>query len=187
MLKIDLSGTGKGGEWFTVNLDPATNPDHVADIRAAAQGLDFLKPQSVDEMRCIHTLEHIEFAEIIPSLDYWRTFLKPTGKLLIVVPNVGAMASMLANGELGFSTFIAVMYGNPAISATNPLQGHRWGFGAGTLVEAIFEAGFEDWEYATRDDWEPSWAFDYAGFDQDHGKPIPNLRMWAMNYAVVRD
>lgn len=187
MLKIDLGGTGKGGEWFTVNLDPATNPDQVADIRAAAQGLDFLKPESVDEMRCIHTLEHIEYAEIVPTLAYWRTFLKPTGKLLIVVPNVAVLAGMAVNGELGFDAFVAVMYGNPAISATNPLQGHRWGFGVGTMVAAILEAGFEAWEYATRDDFPPSWEFDYAGFDEDHGKPIPNLRLWALNTAKVRD
>ena len=55
LLKLDLGGTGKGGDWVTVNIIEPCDILHDLD--------DFPYPfsgGSVDEVRMRHTLEHLE-------------------------------------------------------------------------------------------------------------------------------
>lgn len=182
-MKVDLGGWGTHSEWITVNLDDGdirAAPHHVADITAQAGQLDaFFAPESVDEMRCIHTLEHLEAWHIVPTLAYWRKFLKPAGRLLIVVPDLGALAQQYAAGDLPMETFSAVMYGRPDYTIRSDREKHRSGFDSRSLAKALFAAGFWGVELGSDADWVPSWPFDYPDLPAQ-GYGIANLRLWGI-------
>src|SRR5574341_415097 len=113
-MKADFGGCGRGGEWVTVNSDPGSvreSPDIVADITAHAAHLEqYFEFGSLDEIRCIHTLEHLPAWDILPTLAYWRRFLKSGGLLHIVVPDLGIMAHEFVSGQIPFEVFASVAY-----------------------------------------------------------------------------
>jgi len=47
---------------------------------------------SVEEIRCVHMLEHLSFAEVLKALEEWRRVLRPGGRLRISVPDVRKVA-----------------------------------------------------------------------------------------------
>jgi hypothetical protein len=189
VLKIDLGGVGQNGLWITVNRDTSglrLVADICADITASADQLgEYFDPQSVDEMRCVHTLEHLPFMEIVPSLKYWRTFLKPAGKLLIVVPDMGAIATQYADGAIPFDVMAALAYGDtPGYQRSqNPGELHRWGFDADTLKRDLETAGYLDVQLAGDEHWPATWLFDYPAYAYTGlvGRwSVPNLRLLAV-------
>lgn len=44
---------------------------------------------SVEEIRCVHMLEHLSYKEVLEALAEWKRVLKPGGLLRISVPDVG--------------------------------------------------------------------------------------------------
>ena len=145
-VKVDLGGTGKGGEWVTVNLDPGhahPAPDHVASISASAGQLDSLfEAGTIDELRCLHTLEHLPPFELAANLEYWHRLLKPEGTLYIVVPDVAAIAQRWVAGEISDDAAVGMMYVPPEWQAMGEGERHRWGFTFATLKTALEWAGF---------------------------------------------
>lgn len=49
---------------------------------------------SVEEIRCVHMLEHLSFGEVIEALKEWHRVLKPGGVLRISVPDVHKCVSL---------------------------------------------------------------------------------------------
>lgn len=47
---------------------------------------------SVEEIRCVHMLEHLSFGEALQALEEWRRVLRPGGRLRISVPDVRKIA-----------------------------------------------------------------------------------------------
>lgn len=189
MLKVDLGGVGTGGIWTTVNADCSglrALPDIVADITASADQLgEYFDPQSVDEMRCCHTLEHLPFMEIIPTLKYWRSFLKSNGSLLIVVPDMGAIAAEYADGSIPFDALAALAYGDtPGYQRTrNDGELHKWGWDFDTLKRDLEAAGYYDVQVAGDEYWPSHWLFDYPAYAYTGlvGRwSVPNLRVLAV-------
>lgn len=182
-MKADFGGIGRGGEWVTVNVGNDLRPasDVVADITVQAGQLGtHFAPQSLDAIRCIHTLEHLPSNEIIPTLAYWRLFLKPGGELIIVVPNAGLLAIDYADGIIPLDVLAAVMYVPGSRVGNRPEEQHRWAFDAETLRAALCKAGYRDVETAGDEVWPAFWAFDmeelaYTG--QIGRYQVPNLRM----------
>lgn len=187
MLRVDLGGIGRDGEWKTVNTDVSVRqaPDFVADITAHAHQLESIfQPESIDIIRCIHTLEHLPNWDILPTLEYWRRFLKTGGKLWIVVPDLGEMAKDYASGRIPFEVFAAVAYVPPSRTINRPAtEEHRWGWSYDTLCQDLLKAGYSRADYAYNDVWIDSWSLDYS--DLVHtglvGKyNVPNLRVEAV-------
>ncbi len=185
-LRVDLGGTGRGGLWTTVNNDASgLRPlaDLVADIRECAHELEqYFDPQSVDEMRCCHTLEHLPFMEIIPNLRYWATFLKPNALILVVVPDMGEIVRQYADGEIPFDVVAALVYGDtPGYRRDrSEVELHKWGFDMYTLEDGLREAGYHGIQLAGDERWPASWLFDYPAYAYTGlvGKwSVPNLRM----------
>jgi len=85
--KVKLN-IGAGGEHLlgfkTIDIDPTTKPDIVCDIE---KGLPF-KDNSVDEIRCSHTLEHIN--NIIFVLREFYRVSKNGAEITIIVPLMDA-------------------------------------------------------------------------------------------------
>lgn len=185
--KVDLGGIGRGGEWLTVNSDTSVRsaPDHVADITAQADQLSAIfAPESIDIIRCVHTLEHLPQWDILPTLKYWREFLKPDGQLWIVVPDLGTMIFEYMAGLIPFSVFISVAYVPPSRTINRPItEIHRWGWDAFTLTQDLENVGYKDIDGFNVDDvWVPTWTLDFE--DLRHtglvGKyQVPNLRVKA--------
>src|SRR5688572_26261461 len=112
-LKVDFGGAGQGGEFVTVNIDAEgkahASPDIVADISHAAQQLgQHFQPQSITEARCIVTLEHLMPHDLHNTLAYWRTFMQPGAKLLIVVPDMRRIAHDWLSGLIDDFTFMGM-------------------------------------------------------------------------------
>ncbi len=186
MLKVDLGGIGQGGLWVTVNSDASglrSLPDICADITASTAQLgEYFDPQSVEEVRCVHTLEHLPHLEIVPSLKYWRTFLRPAGRLLIVVPDMGAIAAEYADGDIPFDVVAALAYGDtPGYQRSqNPVELHRWGYDFDTLKRDLEAAGYCDVQAAGEEHWPATWLFDYPAYAYTGlvGRwQVPNLRL----------
>lgn len=79
---------GAGGEqlpgFITIDIDPTTKPDIVRDIE---KGLPF-GDNSVDEIRCSHTLEHIH--DLCFVLREFYRVCKNGAKITIIVPLMDA-------------------------------------------------------------------------------------------------
>jgi predicted SAM-dependent methyltransferase len=181
-MKADFGGVGRGGPWLTVNVGNDLRPesDIVADITAKARQLGaHIDLGSLDAIRCIHTLEHLPSDQIIPTLAYWRQFLKPGGELVIVVPNAGLLAIDYADGLIPLDVLAAVMYVPGSRVGDRPEEQHRWAFDAETLRAALCKAGYKDVEPAGDEAWPAFWIFDmdelaYTG--QIGRYEVPNLR-----------
>lgn len=165
MLKVDLGGVGRNRDWITVNCDNSLRaaPDHLADITAATRELDALFGyQSIDKIRCIHTLEHLDAEQILPTLEYWRSLLKPGGELLIVVPSLGALALDYVDGKIPFDVFAAVAYVPPSRINGHEAERHRWGWDAATLRQDLERAGYNNVRPAGDEHWPRTWTLDFA-------------------------
>jgi hypothetical protein len=50
---------------------------------------------SVEEIRCVHMLEHLSFGDAMAAIEEWRRVLRPGGRLRISVPDVSKVASLV--------------------------------------------------------------------------------------------
>lgn len=191
-MRVDLGGIGRGGEWVTVNNDGGTvraAPDIVADITAHAAELErHFAFGSVDEIRCIHTLEHLPAWDVLPTLAYWRKFLKPGGKLHIVVPDLGQMARDYAMSRIPFDVFASVAY-VPGVRTKDKPAGeeHRWAWDVDTLTRDLEQVGYrvvDDYP-----DYPASWLLDFENLEHTGllGKyQVPNLKLTAINKPLFK-
>lgn len=60
---------------------------------------DFVKDY-VDEIQAVELLEHISFRDTTRVLKEWYRILKPDGKLVIQVPDIGKMIEYYINNEI---------------------------------------------------------------------------------------
>lgn len=184
MLKVDLGGVGQNTGWLTVNTDVSGYrplPDICADISARANQLgDYFSPGEVDELRCVHVLEHLPSWDIAPTLKMWRSLLKSGGSLLIVVPDMGKLAIDYADGVIPFDVLAAVAYVSGFRTVQGSQEEHRWGWSVDTLARDLQVAGFGNVREAGDEQWPADWLFDFP--DMAHtgcvGKyNVPNLRV----------
>ena len=49
---------------------------------------------SVDEIRCVHMLEHLSFKQALEALEEWRRVLKPGGRIRLSVPDVSKVVAL---------------------------------------------------------------------------------------------
>jgi len=89
--KLDVGcGNFKHPGYITIDVDPSTEPDILADIEDRIPCND----ETFDEIRCHHILEHIETKNKVKVLgELWRV-LKKDGILDIEVPNFPSVQSV---------------------------------------------------------------------------------------------
>ncbi|MCO6415431.1 class I SAM-dependent methyltransferase [Siccirubricoccus sp. KC 17139] len=138
------------GPWEEVRLDidPAVEPDIVAsitDMRAVPEA-------SFDAVWSAHNLEHLYPHEVPLALAEFRRVLRPEGFVLLTLPDLQQVAVLVAADRLTEPAYLSpagpisaldMLYGHgAAIAQGNHFMGHRGGFTARSLQQALEAAGF---------------------------------------------
>jgi len=81
--------------WMTVDLDPDTGCDVIADVRH----LGMLEAEHFDEIRAVDILEHLSYRDVPEAVKGWARLLKPGGRLFIQVPAADLIMRMFVSGD----------------------------------------------------------------------------------------
>lgn len=129
------------GDGF-VNVDlirhGAIQPDLIAD----AGDLPY-PPESVDFIYAGHLLEHIYYDKTREYVAHWHSLLKPGGKLVVVVPDVGGSMRRYASGEFTLDHLLPQIFGQFYSWDREP-QKHRYAYDWDRLVETVRAYDGED-------------------------------------------
>ena len=148
MVKVDFGGTGKGGEWLTVNVDgqgiahPA--PDIVADVTDFHELLKHFDYRSIDEARCIATFEHLPAHKLVHALMAWHALLKKGARLTIMVPDIQRIVVEWQGDAYSTKTAMDMIFSPPEWTQKLPGEVHRYGFDGELLVGMLTEAGYQN-------------------------------------------
>jgi ubiquinone/menaquinone biosynthesis C-methylase UbiE len=138
-------------EWHECRLDIDANvkPAIVASITSMSP----VTSESVDAIWSSHNLEHLYSHEVPQALREFKRVLKPGGFVLITLPDLQAVAKVLAEGNLlktlyqapaGPISALDVIYGyRPSVARGNHYMAHRTGFTSETLAQSFLEVGFQ--------------------------------------------
>jgi predicted SAM-dependent methyltransferase len=140
-MKLYVGANGLRPDGYkTVDIDPATGPDVVADIC----DMNAVETGACDEIVASHVLEHIEWPDAFKAIAEMVRCLRIGGVLKISVPDMSLYARMLVTGENNFH-IMSVVYGLGG--RTNRHQAHRFGYTPGMLCEIadILGCGDFDW------------------------------------------
>ena len=172
----------KGTEWQEIryDIDPGVSPDLVGSIT----DMGAIPDASMDAIWSSHNLEHLDAHQVPHALAEFRRVLKADGFVLATLPDLGAIARLIASGRLaeplyhsaaGPITPLDMLFGHQAsLAAGNGYMAHRTGFSASTLGSSLLAAGFEEvrvhegrrwdlWAIATMPDTPPTVFDQLAG------------------------
>jgi SAM-dependent methyltransferase len=111
--------------------------DRYADLRALPY-----EPNTVDEIRSVQSLEHLDMKEGPRVLRHWREILRPGGVLHVDVPDFEETARQLLAqpDEASKEWYYRLVYG----SQKNAYAFHKNGFSPARLEWMLREAGFRE-------------------------------------------
>ena len=150
-------GTGlhpafSGPNWREVRLDidPAVAPDIVGSLT----DLSMIADAEVDAVWSSHNLEHLEAHDVPRALREFHRVLRPGGLLLVTLPDLEAVAKIVAQGNLEDPIYTSpsgpvapldILFGfRPVLERGNVHYAHRTGFTPTTLARHLANAGFAD-------------------------------------------
>lgn len=88
----------------------------------------------MSEVNISHALEHIPWADVLPTLKRIRSWMLPGAKITIEVPDMRRIGPEIDN-----EWWLIHVYG----VQTNPGEFHRCGFSETTLMTVMINAGFD--------------------------------------------
>ena len=111
--------------------------DRYADLRALPYA-----PETVDEIRSVQSLEHLDMKEGPRVLRHWREILRPGGVVHVDVPDFEETARQLLAqpDEPSKEWYYRLVYG----SQKNAYAFHKNGFSPARLEWMLREAGFRE-------------------------------------------
>lgn len=142
-----------GWRELRLDIDPGVQPDVVASLT----DMSAVPDASVDALWSSHNLEHLDAYQVHTALTEFRRVLKPEGVALITLPDLQAVARVIAEGDPDRVLMRTRMNGGegPPITALDILFGHDWwiergrtfmahrtGFTGRTLGRKLIAAGF---------------------------------------------
>ena len=139
-------------QWQEIRLDidPAVSPDIIGSVI----DLGMVCGASVDAIWSSHNLEHLNSFEVPQALAEFRRVVKPDGFVLISLPDLRAIARLIADDHLtepmydsaaGPISPLDVLFGHQAsLAQGNHYMAHRTGFTGRTLGQALLDAGFAE-------------------------------------------
>jgi hypothetical protein len=122
--------------YLNVDFQDFHNPDLVADVR----DLSALPSASFEEVLALDVLEHLERADVVPTLTEWCRLLEPGGSLHIRTSDVVGLTRLMTRRDsiADHHHLIHSMFGTQAYKGDY----HLSGFTDLTLIDHLFEAGF---------------------------------------------
>jgi SAM-dependent methyltransferase len=133
-----------------VDIDPDTRPDVVADLT----DLSPIPDHTADVVWASHCVEHLFRHQVETAFREIRRILKPEGMAFIFVPDLQAVAKVIAEDRLqeviydsaaGPITAHDVVFGfGKDVEHGRVHMAHRTGFTPSLLVQSLTEAGFSD-------------------------------------------
>lgn len=143
-LRVNLGcGEQPWPDYVNVDARPLPQVDVVADVRR----LPFA-PSSVAELASAHLVEHFREHQLRTRvLPYWRSLLRPDGRLRIVCPDWQAMLDRLHDGRMPLADFKTITFGMQDYDGDD----HFAMYTADTLRAVLHDAGFADVEVLVRD------------------------------------
>lgn len=135
----EVKGIYKGADWTNLDIVDGQGVDIVADASIKIP----LNTRSVDEIHCVHVLEHVTRDKYEPMLREMHRVLKPEGHLYVEVPDFqGTVANLTAAFESGDPEAIHVW--TTSVYGKNERKGmaHHWGFYEGFLRREFRHQGF---------------------------------------------
>lgn len=133
------------------DMDPNTGADLIGDM------LDIPLPDNdVDAVYTSHTLEHVTLHDGIRALKEFARVLKPGGRAVVIVPNIGVLGELISSGDLYRTLYDSpggkvcaadMLYGHQGLIERDGQQKayrfqHRFGYTPETLARAFVDAGF---------------------------------------------
>jgi protein O-GlcNAc transferase len=91
--KLDIGGAERRDGWTRVNIEAGENVDVVADIR----DLHMFENDSCAEIYCSHVLQCLPSGDVLDALQELHRILEPGGTLYLAVPDLDALATLLAD------------------------------------------------------------------------------------------
>ena len=130
-MKLAIGERGPGSDgWVTYDLVGADSTGFMWNITGYRE---------VEEIRCVHALEHVERAMVLPTLLEWHRILRPGGVLTVEVPDLEYVCRFVLDGT-GPDWGLAMLYGTQEDEG----QFHRTGFTRQGLRDALVAGGFEE-------------------------------------------
>lgn len=123
------------------NVDAMTLP--AVDIIDNIMFLSKFPQDFADQIYACHVLEHIAHEEVIPTLQRWRSILRPGGELRISVPDIDRIVKIYSKNWEHFQTpgnspWIGLLYGGQG----DRYDFHKTGFNFCWMSHLLEKAGF---------------------------------------------
>ena len=137
-----VRGKYRGKEWINIDLV------NLQDVNVLGSGLALpFATGSIDEVHCVHVLEHVRRDKYPTMLREMHRVLKKGGACYVEVPDFRATIQWLEaafrDGDVDLvHCWITSIYGKNEI----PGMAHHWGFYEGALRRAFRHQGFRDVE-----------------------------------------
>ena len=139
-----------GPDWREIRLD--LDPDVQPDIVCSITDMGPVATDSVYAVWSSHNLEHLQRHEVPCALAEFLRILKPSGLLLLTLPDLQQVARLVVEDRLedraytsasGPITPLDMIFGHTAsLAYGNQYMAHRTGFTERTLQKLLVEAGF---------------------------------------------
>ena len=137
----DVRGRYKGVEWLNLDILKHDGVDIIADASDKIP----LETNSIDEIHCIHVLEHVTRDKYEPMLRQMHRVLAPGGYLYVEVPDFHGtvkrlMSAFAARDDHAIHVWTTSVYGK------NERHGmaHHWGFHESMLCDEFRALGFAE-------------------------------------------
>lgn len=136
-MKLNLgSGKRRVEGFLNVDIYPDTNPDFIATI----SHLPMIEDNSVEEIMCIHVIEHLHTWEVQDTLAEWYRVLQPGGKVAVECPDLDKCIHNYLTDPKHPERGLQGIFGDQKYN--NPLMTHHWCYTVGELSDRLRRARF---------------------------------------------
>jgi SAM-dependent methyltransferase len=144
----ETSPVFEGWRHIRVDVDPAVQPDIIADLRDLAP----IGPGVADALWAAHCLEHLHEHQLALALSEIRRVLKDDGFACIIVPDLQTVAALIAEDRMDEPAYMSaagpitphdIVFGfGAAIARGESAMAHRCGFTPAAMTRRLVAARF---------------------------------------------
>ncbi len=116
--------------WINVDINPRWEPDVLAD----GASMPMFENGSAELIVIHHGLEHFNLGNADQMIRECYRILKPTGSLIVMVPDMRALAQRFITRQIDEYTFMVNTYG---AYMGNDADTHKWGFSIDGLMRYL--------------------------------------------------